>query len=563
MSKKNSFTIKKIVNICFISLLSFSLLSLPLNSISIRDTDHKESFMEVHKQKNTSTIENGLDQDFIYNFTYALSQIVFTEYDHDNEIPKGRFFGSKGERKAAELLAENMTEIGLYVTKQKLEPISDLGGYPLSRLLEVKDYEILVNGKEIECFIAPSWIQPKVKEQDLTREIQENQLKIKRLPSHPLLYDSDLAEEKEDFVFITQDKWNDPNGKLPRIDWLKPFLHPLKFYMLFHLASLYKIRDETKFFSNHYPQCKGYILYDFNDECYDMIYFDSPYKNYLPTIFINGSLGKKIWENPDDYTMDLYLKQFYNESVESYNVIGQINGTDPSKTIIISSLYDSWWNQGTADSAIGMAIVVAIAKYFKEHDLQPRYTLKFIAFSGEECDIRGAKYYELVHKNEDVVSIIDLNQVGFTQESPPLTFDIVSNKIPFLNDIFSIAKQSNYYQRTGSETKLNKVYMNGIPSNPSPFSLNRRNCNCVSFFKDGGWILHHRNGRNYTEGDVMKYYNETDVQITSELVLNISKFVILDESFSEQKNEYMFGQNLLDISRYLTFLMKIGPRNAK
>lgn len=562
MYSKNNRAFEKIIKICFISFLTFSLLSTPLSSISVKNTEFEDLDTTIINQKNVSSKKNGLDQKFIYNLTYALSQIVFTEYDHENEIPKGRFFGSKGERKAAELLAENMTKIGLYVTKEKLEPIKSLSEYPLTRLLEVKDYKISVNGKEIECFIAPSWEHPQAKEQDLTKEIEENQLQIKRLPSHPLIYNPKLAQETEDFVFITQDQWNDPNVKLPRIDWLKPFLHPLKFYMLFHVTSLYKIRDETRFFAKHYPNCKGYILYDFNDHCYDMIFFDSPYKNYLPTLFINGSLGKKIWENPDDYTMDLYLDQFYNESVESYNVIGQINGTDTSKTIIISSLYDCWWNQGTADSAIGMGIVLAVAKYFKEYNIQPKYTLKFIAFSGEECDLRGAKYYEAVHKDEDVICIIDLNQVGFTQEFPPLTFDIVSNKIQFLNDLYSIAIESNYYERTGNETKVSKVYMNSIPSNPVPFSVNRPRCKCVSFFKDGGWILHHRNGHNYTKGDVMKYYNFTDVQVTSELVLNITKFVALDESFFEQNNECKF-MNSFDVIRYLTSLMKIGPRNAK
>jgi hypothetical protein len=92
-------------------------------------------------------------------------------------------------------------------------------------------------------------------------------------------------------------------------------------------------------------------------------------KNHIPFIFINGSDGKKILDNIKDVNMDFKLEQHLNTSIVSYNVIGQLNGTDPSKTVIVDCLYDSWWTQGTSDSAIGMAIVLAIAKYFIENKI--------------------------------------------------------------------------------------------------------------------------------------------------------------------------------------------------
>jgi hypothetical protein len=505
--------------------------------------------------------EFQLDNDFIYNLTLALSQIIFTAYDHDLEIPKGRFFGSKGELKAAQILAENMSNIGLFVTKEQIQPRPQISDDTIISLLEVLEYDIVVNGKSIECYPAPSWIQPDASKNMLDTTIDLTALQVKRLPDHPLRYQQELAQETEGFVFITQDPWNDPNGSIPLIDWLQSFLDPLKFYMLFHIASLVKIRTETEFFVKNYPQCKGYVLFDFNDECYDMIFFDSYYKNFLPTIFINGSLGKMIWEKPDDYSLDIYLKQRYNESIESYNVIGQINGTDPTKTMIISSLYDCWWNQGTADSAIGTAIVVAIGKYFMEHNLQPKYTMKFIGFSGEECDIRGAYHYESLHQDEDILYVIDLNQLGFTQNHPSLTLDIVANSWSFLDEIYTTALDTHYYARSGFTTNTKKILMKNIPSNTIAFSLNRKNSNCVSFFKDGGWLLHHRNGQNYTEGDVFKYYNASDVALTGELILNITKQLILDDSTTINKENTSL--EIMQQWSYLTSLIKTGPKNAR
>jgi len=546
--KKSRTQVSSIIIISCISLLLI-LPSVHSSQISSMNLTMKDNTFKSVSEKN---VDMQLDNDFIYNVTYALSQLIFTAYDHNIEIPKGRYFGSKGENRAAEILAENMSDIGLYVTVERLQPRPFVSNDDIIEIIELLDCDVTINGKTIECYPAPSWIHPNAANEELNTIFNEQNLSFKKLPSNPFVYNKEYAESDEDFVFIDQDQWNDPNWSLPMVDIVKPFLDPLKSYMLFHNTNLFRIVYQTQFFAKNYPRCKGYVLYDFNENCYDMIYFSRVYSNYLPTIFINGSTGKKIMQNPDDYKMGIYMQQQYNTSVESYNVIGQINGTDPSKTIIISSLYDCWWNQGTADSAIGMAIVLGIAKYFIDHNLQPKYTMKFIAFPGEEVDFRGSNYYESMHKDEDILYVLDLNQVGFTQEYPRLTFDIVANKPGFLNDIYTVALGSNYVVRTGNSADITKILMNGIPSNSVSFSVNRPNCKCVSFFKDGGWILHHRNGLNYTEGDVFKYYNKTDTAITGELILNITKFVALDTFESQEKTDFTE-----DISIFDTFLAQV------
>jgi hypothetical protein len=257
-----------------------------------------------------------------------------------------------------------------------------------------------------------------------------------------------------------------------------------------------------------------------------MIYFAEPYENVLPVLFINGTVGSSIFEESEGYTLDFALEQRYNTSIVSYNVIGEIPGGDPSKTVILSCLYDSWWCQGTADSAIGMGIVLGVAKYFKEHNITPKYTVKFIAFSGEEYDMRGAYYYEAVHTDEHIMAVIDLNQLGFTQEQPRLTLDVVGNNLCFLNTVWEVITRSKYVERTGNVTDIKKIWWPSgtLPSNAIAFAL-ERGCNAVCFFKDGGWLLHHRDGLQHTEGDVLKYFNWTDVSIVGELILNVTLFL--------------------------------------
>lgn len=77
-----------------------------------------------------------LDLKYIYNITENLSNIIFTEYE-DGEIAKGRAYGTKGEHRAADILLENMTKLGLNAYK---EQINNTDKYPqLTHELEVVD----------------------------------------------------------------------------------------------------------------------------------------------------------------------------------------------------------------------------------------------------------------------------------------------------------------------------------------------------------------------------------------------------------------------------------------
>jgi len=535
---------KLVIHIVIISLILIASYS-SATGLELDYLDKKTSSNFIDEEL-TNNFEKPLDIQFIYNITENLSNIVFDEYDEDNgEIAKGRAFGTKGEHKAAEIITENMSNVGLLTTLEKLEKRPDKPDDFITNKLEVLEYNFKINNEDIESYIAPTWKGPRDKPTELDNNFSYNDLKVIPIPKYPLLYNRKLAKETDDFLFIDNDLWNDPNAKLPYLDPLKPLLDPLKFYMLFHIVTLYKIQLQTTLWYKFYPSCKGLILYDFNEDCHDMIAFTESCKISLPVIFISNRDGRKILDNIQDSRVDYHLKQRFNTSVESYNVVGEITGENPDKTIILSCLYDSWWCQGTADSAIGMGIIMAIAKYFIENNITPKYTMKFIGFSGEEYMMNGAIYYESTHKDENILYVIDLNQLGFTQEEPRLTFDIVANKLPFLNKVWDVVKRSNYVQRTNNVTDIKAIYWPSgtLPSDALPFAVNRPKCKALLFLKDGGWILHHRDGMNHTEGDAFKYFNWTDVSVTSEIILNVTKSIVLEEN--------VVSNNLINNSDFL------------
>ena len=316
-----------------------------------------------------------------------------------------------------------------------------------------------------------------------------------------------------------------PNSTLSFLPFYDHFI--FNYYVKTNLRQLYDI-VYTWMWNIYSKYCKGFIFYDFNTDTFNMRVLKN--SNHMPYININGSNGQKILDNIENTRIDFMLKQRLNTSTISYNVIGQLNGTDKSKTVLIDCLYDSWWCQGTADAAIGMAMVLGVAKYFQENNITPKYTIKFIGFSGEEHGFcAGSKGYESAHPEENIIYIIDLNQIGFKQDNPKLTLNLIGNKIGFLNEIWQISKKADYPNRVNSSKDIRPVFVkDGGPSNSQPFAKSRKDCKTICILKDSGWKLHHRDGLNHTEGDVLKYFDPEDVNVTGEIVLNIVKYFTTD-----------------------------------
>lgn len=476
-------------------------------------------------QKASQPASIMIDVPYIYNITTALSNIVFTAYDEAHgEIAKGRAYGTKGEHQAAKILYDNMTSLGLHPELEQLGVRPGVKDDKLVTLLEDQSYEVKLNGEKLDCFISPSWKGPQGASNDLNCTFTYNGLHVLPYPVHPCAYNRTIASQTADFVFLEHDQWNDPNGYLPVVSFLKPYLTPLKFYWMFRLTSLFMILRDTTVWYRMYPHCKGLLLQDFNPECHDMGFLPRN-GNSLPLIFITGNDGDRIRANMSGSRVDFTLTQHLNTSVISYNVIGELKGQDEKNVVILSCLYDGWWDQATGDSAIGMAMVLAIAKYFVQQNITPYYTIKFIGFSGEEYDLLGAKYYVATHMNESIRAVIDLNQLGFTQNSPRLTLDFVSNRFLYLKQVWGIVQRTNYTERTGNVTGITSIWWpsGSIPGNAAAFAKSRPGLNAMSVFKDGGWTLHHRDGKNHTEGDVLSYFNWTDTRVTAEIIYNITQ----------------------------------------
>src|SRR3989475_1710194 len=100
--------------------------------------------------------------------------------------------------------------------------------------------------------------------------------------------------------------------------------------------------------------------------------------------------------------MKLILTPQQLPDVESYNVIGDIKGSEhPEQVIIVSGHLDSWdLGTGAIDDAAGVGVSMEAANLIQNLHLKPRRTIRAIAWMNEENGLAGSKQYWKDHEKE-------------------------------------------------------------------------------------------------------------------------------------------------------------------
>lgn len=452
-----------------------------------------------------------LDTDFIYSVTENLSNVV------NDYHPRGRCFGTAGERYSAEYINTTMTTIGLQNVNK--ERIGEVGGSDLAKrlwpdnwALEVK---VGVGGtyKPIECFpIMTTGLDSY--EWDFERRIVDY--------TGYWLKDINESESENDSrqlpIWLIDVNPDDPYGWVTYVYLMSAFM-------------------------------SGFILMDYHDDTHFMV---QPGRVLKPGISINGSEGNWIKDEIANSSKIVYghlINEYHTEqSVESYNVIGEIPGVINSEIVVIGGHYDAWWCQGSSDNAAGPAITLAIAKYLMDNDITPKYRLRFVAFAGEEylttwgserIGFRGSRYYvHHAHADEwdEIKYMINVDMVAHTTIGD---FTIYSNDGNVALEVENIANQLDYEARTG----------NGLTSVDSPMTSDDQIFNInttaitIAFGKEP-YDWYHRDGVDHTKGDTMGHIDasndDSDLNVTSEIVLStVIKYGVNDTTSPDSCIEYI------------------------
>lgn len=206
-----------------------------------------------------------------------------------------------------------------------------------------------------------------------------------------------------------------------------------------------------------------------------------------PYITINSEKAPQTFNS-----ISISIEQTYIKKFSSFNVCGYIEGTEKKDSLIVlTAHYDHLGMMGAHtifpganDNASGIAMLFNLIQYFSKNP--PKYTIVFIALSGEEIGLRGAFH--------------------FVENSPfPL------NKIRFLLNIdlagtgdegIQIVNSTIFTQETSLLDSLNNTY-NLLPT------IKKRGEACISdhcpFYQKGV-----RSFFIYTLGGIQAYHDVYD-----------------------------------------------------
>ena len=152
-----------------------------------------------------------------------------------------------------------------------------------------------------------------------------------------------------------------------------------------------------------------------------MSYGDLPVNKRIPSAAISTNdaekLSKALKTNKD---LQFYFKQSCEqfEDVQSYNVVGEITGSEfPMEYMIVGGHLDSWdLGDGSHDDGAGVVQSMDVLRLLKESGIKPKRSIRVVLFMNEENGLRGGnKYAEDAKKNnENHVFALESDAGGFT-----------------------------------------------------------------------------------------------------------------------------------------------------
>jgi carboxypeptidase Q len=152
-----------------------------------------------------------------------------------------------------------------------------------------------------------------------------------------------------------------------------------------------------------------------------MSYGDLPTEKRIPSAAISTNdavkLSEALKKDKDlEFFFEMSCQQF--DDVQSYNVIGEITGSEfPNEYIIVGGHLDSWdLGDGAHDDGAGVVQSMDVLRLLIENGIKPKRSIRVVLFMNEENGLRGGrKYAEIAkEKGEKHIFALESDAGGFT-----------------------------------------------------------------------------------------------------------------------------------------------------
>ncbi len=171
------------------------------------------------------------------------------------------------------------------------------------------------------------------------------------------------------------------------------------------------------------------------------------------------------------------------------NVIGYVEGKNPDKYFVFCGHYDHLgtlgkdaYFPGAQDNASGTAMVLDLAAYYAKH--QPKYTMVFMLFFGEEAGLLGSSYYvehPLFPLNQIVMGV-NLDMVGTGDEG----ITGVNWEEEDYADVWKLFSSIN-----GENNYFDPIKQRKAAANSDHYSFNRKDVRFIFIYTMGPGTYYH------------------------------------------------------------------------
>jgi Zn-dependent M28 family amino/carboxypeptidase len=154
---------------------------------------------------------------------------------------------------------------------------------------------------------------------------------------------------------------------------------------------------------------KGLVILIPSEKVYGLLNMSTQSRDYQPAATPAAFLVRedylqllRLLDAGSPVEMELNLQgSFSGKPVEVYNTVGEIRGAEkPDEVVILGAHLDSWdLGTGATDNGTGSMAVLEAARALQKLGLQPKRTIRFVLFSGEEQGLNGSKAYVQAHKD--------------------------------------------------------------------------------------------------------------------------------------------------------------------
>ncbi|PIB38022.1 M20/M25/M40 family metallo-hydrolase [Maribacter sp. 4G9] len=242
----------------------------------------------------------------------------------------------------------------------------------------------------------------------------------------------------------------------------------------------------------------------------------------IPAVCIGKEDGMALKEMLKEGTSSATIEMTNNsDMIKARNVIATLPGNEiPEEIIIIGGHLDSWdLATGAIDNGIGSFAVLDIARAFKANNLQPKRTVKFVMFMGEEQGLLGSRHMVAEALKEGTMDQIKY-MMNLDMSGNPIGMNAggkLDNEAFFTDLGAAIQQQDSIYKnefsnRSGLHSDHQPFMLEGVPVLSVHSNLDRSIYGCYHSDCDDFNLVNEEHMTNTSRFGTMMLYGLADAE---------------------------------------------------